>query len=99
MLENFPRQGTETRGPGVTPPPSPRAMCPMARMCERMLKKPRSALAPVLAGIVLIVIGALIFLEPRILVWLVGAVLVLFGIMLLMMARFIRRLGVQSPSR
>jgi uncharacterized membrane protein HdeD (DUF308 family) len=68
-------------------------------MCERMLKKPPSAFAPMLAGIALIVIGALIFVEPRILVWLAGAALVVFGIMLLMMARFVRRPGVQSPGR
>ena len=98
MLEDLTRQGAEPLGPSATLSPSPMAMCPMARMCERMLKKPPS-FAPILAGIVLIVIGALILVEPRILVWLAGAALVLFGIMLLMIARFIRRPGAELPGK
>lgn len=99
MVEGATRPRTEPGGPGITPPPSPMAMCPMAKMCEGMMKKPPSGLSAMLAGIVLIVVGALIFVEPRILVWLAGAVLVLFGIMLLVMSKFIRRLGVQLRER
>jgi hypothetical protein len=71
------------------------AACPMANMCRGMMGKPTSGLPAVLAGLVLIVIGALIFVEPRILVWLAGAALILLGVMLLVISRFIRRLGGQ----
>jgi uncharacterized membrane protein HdeD (DUF308 family) len=69
------------------------AMCPMGKMCEGMMKKPPTGYLAMVAGILLIIVGALIFFEPRILVWLAGAALVFIGVMLLMMARFIRRLG------
>ena len=95
MIEDTTRQRTEPGGPGIPPPPGPMAMCPMAKMCEGMMKKPPSGFTATIAGIVLIVVGALIFIEPRILVWLAAAALVMVGIMLLVMARFIRRLGVQ----
>lgn len=71
--------------------PNPMAMCPMASMCERMMEKPGSGLLLMLPGAVLILLGALIFLEPRIVVWLAGTVAVLLGVMLLMMARFMGR--------
>ncbi|HSC93430.1 MAG TPA: hypothetical protein VLC73_00515 [Burkholderiales bacterium] len=99
MIEDVARQGTEAGGASATPPPGPMAMCPMAKMCEGMMKKPPSGFAAMVAGIMLIVLGALILVEPRILVWLAGAALVLFGMMLLLMSRFIRRLGVQLRGR
>jgi uncharacterized membrane protein HdeD (DUF308 family) len=71
----------------------------MAKMCEGMMKKPPSGFSATIAGIVLIVVGALIFVEPRLLVWLAAAALVLVGIMLLMMAKFIRRPGIQLRDR
>lgn len=95
MMEDIRQQGTEAGKPGITPRPSPMAMCPMAKMCKGMMGKPPSGFSAMLAGVVLIVAGALIVVEPRILVWLVGAAFVLFGIILLVMANFIRRLGVQ----
>lgn len=99
MFADATQQQMEAGGPGTTPGPSPMAMCPMARMCEGMMKKPPSGFAAMVAGIMLIVVGALIFVEPRILVWFAAAALVLFGIMLLMMSRFIRRLGVQMREK
>lgn len=99
MVDYAWRQGTESGGPGDAPPRSPMAMCPMATMCERMMNKPHSGIAPFVAGITLIVVGALILVEPRILVWLAGAALVLFGFMLLMLSRFIRRLGGEPRTR
>ena len=93
MVEDTMQQGAEPGG--VQPRASPMAMCPMAKMCKGMMKKPPSGLSAMLAGAVLIAVGMLIFVEPRILVWIVGAAFVLFGTMLLIMATFIRRLGVQ----
>jgi hypothetical protein len=48
-----------------------------------------------LPGVLLIVVGVLIVIEPRILVWLMATASVLLGIMLLMMASFIRRMSAQ----
>jgi uncharacterized membrane protein HdeD (DUF308 family) len=76
--------------------PMPMAMCPMAKMCSRMMEKPRSGVLLMLPGAVPIVLGIAIFLEPRIVVWLAGIFAVLLGIMLLTLARFIGRS--RSPS-
>lgn len=99
MIDHPRLDGTEAGRAGGAPPLSPMAMCPMGAMCERMLNKPHSGFAPLIAGVALIVVGALIFVEPRILVWLAGAALVLFGFMMLMLSRFIRKLGVERRSR
>jgi hypothetical protein len=88
----------EWKTPGITPGQTPMAMCPMATMCKGMMEKPPSGFLVMLAGAVLIVLGLLIFVEPRIVVWLVGSALVLFGVALLMMANFLRRLGAQARS-
>jgi hypothetical protein len=63
-------------------------------------KPPAGAMAPsglllMLPGVLLIVVGVLIVIEPRILVWLMATASVLLGIMLLMMASFIRKVGIQ----
>ena len=94
MVQDTTQQTAEPTVPGVRPRSTPMAMCPMAKMCEGIMEKRPSRLLLILSGVVLIVVGLLIFLEPRILVWLMGTASVLLGIMLLMMANFIRRLGV-----
>jgi hypothetical protein len=66
-------------------------MCPMAKMCGRMMEKPRSGSFLMLPGALLIVLGVLIFVEPRIVVWLVASVAILMGLMFFMMARFVGR--------
>lgn len=76
--------------PGA-PHPNLMAMCPMAKMCERVMAKRPSGLLLALPGSLLILLGVFIFLEPRIVVWLAGAITVLLGIMLLMMPRFMGR--------
>ena len=96
MIEHATQQRTKAGGPGTALGPNPMVMCPVGKMCEGMMKKPPSGYLAMIAGILLIIVGALIFIEPRILVWLAGAALVLIGVMLLMMARFIRRIGASS---
>ena len=81
-----------------TPRTNPMAMCPMAKMCERMMQKPQSGSFLVLPGALLIALGVLIFVEPRIVVWLVASVAILMGVMFFMMARFIGRLRKPSVS-
>ena len=71
------------------------AMCPMAKMCMGMMQKRPSGLLLMLPGILLVVLGVLIVIEPQILVWLIAAGSVLLGIMLLLMAGFIRKTGAQ----
>lgn len=69
----------------------PMAMCPMAGMCEGMMKNPRSGVYFMLPGVLLIALGLFIFIEPRIVVWLIGALVILMGLMFFMMARFVGR--------
>ena len=68
------------------------SMCPMARMCGRMMEKPRSGSFLMLPGALLIALGVLILIEPRIVVWLAAGVAILIGVMFFVMARFIGRL-------
>lgn len=89
MIEDTLQQ-TPGQKPGVRPA-SPMAMCPMAGMCEGMMKNPHSDVYLMLPGVLLIALGVLIFIEPRIVVWLIGALAILAGIMFFMMARFIGR--------
>lgn len=98
MIEYATQKRTEAGGSGTTPDPSPMAMCPMAKMCDGMMKKPPTGYSAMGAGIFLIIAGALILFEPRILVWLAGAALLFIGVMLLMMSRFVRRLGARNTS-
>lgn len=72
---------------------TPMPMCPMAEMCKGMMGRPFSGFFMIIPGIVFIVLGVLIIIEPKILAWLVAAVCVLIGIMMLVMASFIRRIG------
>ncbi len=72
---------------------SPMSMCPMAAMLKNSAEKPSSGLLLMLPGLLLIAVGVLIVFQPMILVWLVAAVAILIGVMLLMMAGFLRRLG------
>jgi uncharacterized membrane protein HdeD (DUF308 family) len=81
---------------GAAPHGNAIAMCPMAKMCARMMEKPRSGFLLMLPGALLIVLGVFIFLEPRIAAWLVGSVAVLMGLMLLVMAHFVSRSGVRA---
>ena len=73
------------------------AMCPMAKMCDRMMEKPHSSSLLILPGVLLIALGVLVFIEPKIAAWLVGTLLVLMGAMFFMMARFMGRMH-KAPS-
>ena len=74
----------------------PMAQCPMASMCKGMADKPHSRLILILPGLVLILVGVLILVEPKILVWLMAGVTIILGILFLMIASFIHRMGRQS---
>ncbi len=95
MAEHAMKQDAEPMATETKPSKGAMAMCPMAKMCMGMTEKRPSGLLLMLPGVLLIVVGVLIVIEPRILVWLMAVVSVLLGIMLLMMAGFIRKIGAQ----
>jgi len=68
-------------------------MCPVAETCNRMMTKRRMGLAPLFMGAIFILLGIAIIVEPRIIVWILAAMLIFMGIMMLMMAGFIRRMS------
>jgi hypothetical protein len=74
------------------------SMCPMAGMFRDMTAKPSSGFLLMLPGLVLIVLGVLIAVEPRVLAWLAAVITILFGIALLMLATFLRRLAARFRS-
>lgn len=68
-------------------------MCPMASMCKGMAEKPGSGYMLMVPGILFIVAGILIILEPKVLVWLIASVSILMGMMLLFFANFFRKMN------
>lgn len=74
------------------PTHTPMPMCPMASMCEGMMKKPFPGVWMIIPGVVFIALGILMVVEPRILSWIVAAAFVLFGAMMLTMVGFMRRM-------
>lgn len=68
-------------------------MCPMGKMCAGMMKGKSFGWLLVLPGILLIVFGVLIVVEPKVLVWFIAAGAIVLGIAILIMAGFNRRTG------
>lgn len=66
-------------------------MCPMASMCKGIAKKPGSGYMLMIPGLLFIAVGILIIFEPKILVWLIAAVSILMGVMMIFLANFLRR--------
>lgn len=95
MTQYAAKQAAEPGIPETKPSKGAMVMCPMAKMCMGMMEKGPSGLLLMLPGVLLIVVGALIVIEPKILVWLMAAASVFLGIMLLVMAGFIRKIGAQ----
>lgn len=75
------------------PEHAPMPMCPMAQMCRRMMEKRSFAALFVIPAVVLIAVGILIAIEPRVLVWFIAAGCILIGVMILFMANLVRRRG------
>ena len=72
---------------------TPLPTCPMRDACQGMMKKPPSGFALMLPGLLFIVLGVLIVVEPRVLIWVMAIAFVLLGVMMLLMASFIRKIG------
>ena len=93
MIQNALKDGMQPAGPEARPfSGATMTTCPMGRMCVGMMKKQHSGWFLMLPGILLIILGVLIVVEPRILVWFIAAATVLFGAMMLIMASFIHKM-------
>lgn len=77
---------------------TPLPICPMAESCKGMMSKRSMGVAPLVMGAVFIVLGIAILIEPRIFVWVLAAMLILIGAMLLVMASFMRKMGERFQS-
>ena len=79
-------QETKTEGMGNT------EICPMASMCKGMAEKPRFGFLLVIPGLLLVLGGVLIFIEPRVMVWLLAGASIFIGVVMVFFAMFIRRM-------
>lgn len=68
-------------------------MCPMASMCKGMEEKPGVGFLLMIPGLLLVLGGVLILIEPRVLIWLMGGTSILIGIIMLFFASFMRRMS------
>lgn len=93
MIQNALRGGMRSAAPEAKPlSETTMTMCPMGRMCMGMMKKRTSGWFLMLPGILLIILGVLIIVEPQILVWFIAAATILFGAMMLIMASSILKM-------
>lgn len=67
--------------------------CPMASMCHGMMGRRGSSILMFIPGLALLLTGALILLVPQVLFWLVAALCAVMGIVALVMANFVRKMG------
>ena len=75
---------------------TPMPMCPMAGMCKGIMEKPGSGLMLLIPGVVFIILGVVILIEPRVLLWFVALAFIVMGVAMLMFARFMRTFGAKS---
>lgn len=68
-------------------------MCPMSVMCKGMMEKPGSRFLLMIPGAVLVIVGVVILIKPMILFWLIACTSILIGIIMLVFANFINRMG------
>ncbi len=68
-------------------------MCPMAKICGGMLGAHRLGFAPHFMGAILILLGITILIEPHIAVWALALLLILMGVMVIVMASLMRKIG------
>lgn len=77
---------------------TPMSMCPMAETCRALMEKPKSGLVMSVPGVVFIILGVAILIEPRLLTWLVAIALMVLGAAMFMVARFMRKAGMRIQS-
>jgi len=64
------------------------ATCPMANTCK--------GLGLVIPALVFVTLGVAVLIEPQILAWIVGIVLIVMGVAMLVFGRFMRRFAERS---
>jgi hypothetical protein len=67
-------------------------MCPMASMCKGMVGKPGAGNLMLVPGTILILVGILILIEPRILLWLIAGTSIIIGIIMFVFGNFMRKM-------
>jgi len=78
---------------------TPMEMCPMAETCKGMMEKSMSGLMFIVPGIVFIILGVAVLIEPRILAWLVATALIVMGVAMLTLTQFMRKIGQRFQKR
>ena len=68
-------------------------MCPMSAMCKGMMEKPGSRFLLMIPGATLVIVGVLILIKPTVLFWLMACTSILIGIIMLVLANFIKKMG------
>ncbi len=68
----------------------PMAMCPMAKTCAGMMEKTSFGAFLMVPGLLFVAAGVLIIFVPQVLIWLMAAASILFGVALLLLANFMR---------
>lgn len=71
----------------------PMRLCPMAETCKTMMNRPRTGAAFMVPGVLFILLGVIVLIEPRILVWLVSIAFIFAGMAMLMFGWFMRKMG------
>ena len=66
--------------------------CPMAERLDEIIGKSQLGLYLMIFGIMLVVLGVAIVVQPKILIWLVAAAATVMGIALLVAAYYINRM-------
>lgn len=72
---------------------APMPMCPMAKMCRGMMERRTSRFALIAPGVLLIVLGITLLIEPRILVWFVSLAFIVMGSAMLAITKIMRSAG------
>ncbi len=77
---------------------SPIPLCPMAEICNGMVIKRSVGFAPHFIGAIFILLGITILIEPRIVVWVLAFLLIVIGVMMIVVASLLRKLGERIAS-
>ena len=68
----------------------------MAAMCKGMTDKPKSGLMLLIPALIFVIFGVAILIAPQILAWLVGIALIVMGVAILLLGRFMRGFAKRS---
>jgi hypothetical protein len=76
--------------------------CPMASMCKEFAGAPQARWGPSVLGILFLLVGGLILVQPGFLVWLAGITTMVLGLLFfaggVVMRRFVQKIECCQPS-